>query len=122
MVLSALLISIGVTALLACGRMESVATMFGRDLTFTGRTEIWSYVVDAINERPVLGYRANVLAYFMAGERPVVALFDILNGWVRGGVPAALTLRQLLRCFLPRTAYRRLVDAIILIRRDRSPQ
>jgi len=69
-----------------------------------------------LTHEAVLGYRANVLAYFMAGERPLVALFDILNGWARGGVPTALTLRQLLRCFLPRAAYRSLVDTIISIR------
>ena len=49
--------------------------MFGRDLTFTGRTDIWSYVVDAIKERPVLGYgygafwRADGFASYFVANR-----------------------------------------------------
>jgi O-antigen ligase len=33
-----------------------IARLFGRDLTFTGRTEVWEVVTRSISKRPVLGY------------------------------------------------------------------
>lgn len=44
-----------------------VVGYFGKDLTFSGRTEIWDFVLECIKERPLLGYgRGNNLiqAYF----------------------------------------------------------
>lgn len=38
------------------GNAESVLGAMGRDLTFTGRTDLWASVLDKIWERPWLGY------------------------------------------------------------------
>lgn len=35
---------------------DDVVGLVGRDMTFTGRTEIWRIVLDAIWQRPLLGY------------------------------------------------------------------
>jgi exopolysaccharide production protein ExoQ len=35
---------------------SAVAALVGRDVTLTGRTEIWAALLDAINERPWLGH------------------------------------------------------------------
>ncbi|HEY9621769.1 MAG TPA: O-antigen ligase [Crinalium sp.] len=35
---------------------EAVVGAFGKDLTFTGRTDLWGYVLDMIELRPWLGY------------------------------------------------------------------
>jgi len=41
---------------LAIGLLETVLGAFGKDLTLTGRTEIWPLAIDKIQERPWLGY------------------------------------------------------------------
>ncbi|BDA74954.1 O-antigen polymerase [Rivularia sp. IAM M-261] len=46
----------GVTSLLLVNNAESILTSLGRDITFTGRTEIWPVVFNKIQERPWLGY------------------------------------------------------------------
>ncbi|MBE9198540.1 MULTISPECIES: O-antigen ligase [unclassified Nodularia (in: cyanobacteria)] len=35
---------------------EAIAALFGKDLTLTGRTNMWPYIFDKIWERPWLGY------------------------------------------------------------------
>lgn len=65
-----------------------------------------------------LGYRANVLAYFMAHDRPFTSMADIVRGWLIGGVRWQLALRQVLRCYLPRSWYRQAVDMFISARRS----
>lgn len=35
---------------------DMITTLTGRDATLTGRSEIWTYVMDAIRDRPMLGY------------------------------------------------------------------
>jgi len=55
-----------VTLLLA--NAETVLGAFGRDITFTGRTGIWSAVLDKIWERPWLGYGYNVFWRGWEGE------------------------------------------------------
>lgn len=35
---------------------ETILGYFGKDLTLTGRTEIWPLVIEKIQERPILGY------------------------------------------------------------------
>lgn len=52
--LSTLVVGAGVVTLLS--NAEKLVTAVGRDLTFSGRTEIWSALVTKISERPVLGY------------------------------------------------------------------
>jgi O-antigen ligase len=36
-----------------------LVNLYGKDLTFTNRTDIWSATVDAINDRPIAGYGWN---------------------------------------------------------------
>jgi len=55
------------------------------------------------------GYRATVLAYDLAKERPFTAMKDLALGLVAGVSPIIIA-RQTARAFLPRGAYRRLVN------------
>jgi glycosyltransferase involved in cell wall biosynthesis len=66
-----------------------------------------------------LGYRSTVLAYYLARHRPVTAAKDLLVGWALAGVPAKVTLRQAARAFLPRAAYRKLVNSFVGTRGQR---
>lgn len=45
----------GITALLALN-VETILMTMGRDLTFSGRTELWAALLDKFWERPWLGY------------------------------------------------------------------
>lgn len=62
------------------------------------------------------GYKATVLSYYHARRRPVAALADLLRGWLLGGVPGRVILRQMLRAYLPPAAYRRLVNLFVSLR------
>ena len=44
------------TLLLAIFGTDSIFSFFGKDPTLTGRTLFWPYVIEAISERPVLGW------------------------------------------------------------------
>lgn len=46
----------GSTAMVLVGNAEAILGAFGRDLTLTGRTELWAAVLDKIWNRPWLGY------------------------------------------------------------------
>ena len=46
----------GSVAVLLVSNTEAILGAFGRDLTLTGRTELWAAVLDKISERPWLGY------------------------------------------------------------------
>lgn len=74
------------------------------------RAEPW------LSERAIRGYRATVLAYYMSGDKPFSALRYIFAGWLRAGVPARITARHLARAFVPRRAYRRLVNTYVALR------
>lgn len=73
-----------------------------------------------LSKRAERGYRATVLAYFLARRHPMLALRDLAAGWALAGVPSRIVLRQLLRCVLPRGAYRRLVNAFVAARGSRK--
>ncbi|MFO1132248.1 MAG: glycosyltransferase [Hyphomicrobiales bacterium] len=66
-----------------------------------------------LSRRARLGYRATVLAYYMAGDRPFTAARDLAAGLLQAGVPPRVILRQALRAYLPRGLYRRLVDGAV---------
>jgi exopolysaccharide production protein ExoQ len=51
---TSLVVTAGVTLLIA--NSDSVTGAVGRSSTFTGRTEIWSFVVSFIAQRPIAGY------------------------------------------------------------------
>ncbi|WP_226634511.1 glycosyltransferase family 2 protein [Novosphingobium profundi] len=62
------------------------------------------------------GYRATVLAYYLAGAKPMRALGYIVDGRLRAGVPMGICLRQVARSFVPRSTYRRAVNAYVAMR------
>lgn len=53
--IAAILIGAGV-AMLLVETAENILAAFGRDFTLTGRTDLWSAVLEKIGERPWLGY------------------------------------------------------------------
>jgi O-antigen ligase len=57
----AVLVSFGVSIILVAGgvlftNLDEALGLLGRDTTLTGRTDIWSFVLSKISERPWLGY------------------------------------------------------------------
>ena len=74
---------------------------------------------DRLTRRARHGYRVTVLAFELAPTRPWAAAWHLLDGGIRGRVALAVVARQVLRCFLPRRRYRRLVDAIVRYRTRR---
>jgi hypothetical protein len=66
-----------------------------------------------LSRRARLGYRATVLAYYMAGDRPFAVARDLAAGLFQAGVPPRVIFRQALRAYLPRGLYRYLVDATV---------
>ncbi|EAR52578.1 putative glycosly transferase [Oceanicola granulosus HTCC2516] len=74
--------------------------------------------------RAAAGYRATVLAYYLAETQLLLALSYIWSGWREAGVPAAVCARQALRCLVPRPLYRRLANVVVAVcgrRRQRAP-
>jgi exopolysaccharide production protein ExoQ len=51
-----LCVAVVLLALLVIPFASDIAALLGRDLTLTGRTEIWSAVLQSIGKRPLLGY------------------------------------------------------------------
>jgi glycosyltransferase involved in cell wall biosynthesis len=69
-----------------------------------------------LTKRAWRGYRANVLAYYMAGTKPALAARYLLSGWLLGHVPTLVIFRQTLRAYLPRNFYRTLVNRFVKAR------
>lgn len=46
----------GVSAMWLLDNLEFVLSSMGKDITLTGRTDIWAAVIEKIRERPLLGY------------------------------------------------------------------
>ena len=67
---------------------ELVVSVLGRDLTLTGRTDIWIVLMDFISERPLLGYGYG--AFWDEGSNPGNWVREMLewdaptahNGWI----------------------------------------
>ncbi|MEC4815945.1 MAG: O-antigen ligase [Scytonema sp. PMC 1069.18] len=57
----AILLILGSTAILLFDNLDFVASAVGRDLTLTGRTDIWNAMLDLIWERPLFGYGFNAV-------------------------------------------------------------
>ena len=64
----------GSVAVLVVSNAEAILGAFGRDLTLTGRTELWAAVLDKISERPWLGYGYGGFWRSLEGESA-----DVLN-------------------------------------------
>ncbi|WP_404788156.1 O-antigen ligase family protein [Altericista sp. CCNU0014] len=56
------------TCILFLGNAEIIAGALGKDLTFTGRTDIWMLVFEKIQSRPILGYGFGGFWRGMKGE------------------------------------------------------
>lgn len=52
----ALVAGVTLTVLFVTANLEAVAGQFGKDATFTGRTDLWSEVLSAIGHHPWLGF------------------------------------------------------------------
>lgn len=59
------------------------------------------------------GYRATVLAYYLAKQHPLLASRYLLSGLLLAGVPARIIARQFARCFVPPSAYRKMVNIVV---------
>ncbi|MFC1660016.1 O-antigen ligase family protein [Gemmatimonadota bacterium] len=58
--------------LIVMGQREAILFSLGRDVTLTGRTQIWTAVWEQIQERPVLGYGYRAFWRPLAGPDDVV--------------------------------------------------
>jgi O-antigen ligase len=52
----ALIGSLVVSVLLIVGLLPMLVGIYGKDLTFSGRTEIWAATIEAIDHKPITGY------------------------------------------------------------------
>jgi exopolysaccharide production protein ExoQ len=62
------ILTTGSIAILLLSNLDTVAGALGRDLTLTGRTEIWEIVLEKIGERPWLGYGYSGFWHGMDGQ------------------------------------------------------
>ncbi len=91
-------------------------TEMGRMSRHSGGDELEAWLertAPLLTDRAVHGFRATVLAYHKAPHSRLTAFRYILQGFLKGGVPLSITVRQLLRAFLPRMLYRRLVNLFV---------
>lgn len=77
-----LVVAMIVAVLLIVGLLPELLGIYGKDLTFTGRTEIWSATLEVIDRRPLQGY--GIGGVFADGRSPVTA--DL---WAKIGFPAS---------------------------------
>lgn len=59
--------------------LEPVLALLGRDLTLTGRSEIWRLAWEKIQEQPLLGYGYG--AFWSASSGPVLDIWYV-TGWI----------------------------------------
>lgn len=90
------------------------------DCTYQGRVshnnhadalETWlSENKPILSSRAYFGFRANILSYEIAKQRPIQAAIDIAKGVLFGGVSPKRAMHSAARAFIPRSIYRRMVD------------
>ena len=68
----AVLVTLG--GLLVSAQWEPVLRLFGRDSSFTGRTDLWLAVIEMIGQKPTLGY--GYMAFWQGAERPGLAVIE----------------------------------------------
>ncbi|PPS44228.1 O-antigen ligase [Chroococcidiopsis sp. TS-821] len=67
-----------VLALLIIGNLETIVVdILGKDLTFTGRTILWEYVLQMIQQRPILGY--GYQGFWRGLDGPSAFVLDAVN-------------------------------------------
>ncbi len=67
----AIILVLGSVAILVFDNINVIAGAVGRDLTLTGRTEIWQVMLDKVAERPLTGYGFN--AFWRDWDSPLTA-------------------------------------------------
>ena len=83
----ALLVAVGTTATVGVSlaviipNLAEILGLFGRDLTLTGRTEVWKLVLQAIGDRPLLGYGYSAFWQGLTGASGKIIL---TLGWAFG--------------------------------------
>lgn len=73
--------TVGVSSAVIIPNLAEILGLFGRDLTLTGRTEVWKLVVQAIAEHPILGYGFSAFWQGLTGESGKIIL---TLGWAFG--------------------------------------
>ncbi|OWY64831.1 hypothetical protein B7486_45125 [cyanobacterium TDX16] len=68
----------GSLAVLITSNLDLVLNSLGKDLTLTGRTKVWSAVIEKIGERPWLGYGYSA---FWRGNEGASAYVRLASGW-----------------------------------------
>lgn len=66
-----------------------------------------------LSPKAAQGYRATVLAYYMASAKPFTVARDLAIGLLQAGVPPRVIARQALRSYLPRGLYRNMVNLLV---------
>ncbi|MEM9652406.1 MAG: O-antigen ligase family protein [Actinomycetota bacterium] len=99
-----LISGIVITILFVTANLEEIAGRFGKDATFTGRTPLWSAVLDAIAEKPWLGYGYDgyfggplseshlITAYAQFDWGPTHAHNALFESALHVGIPATILL------------------------------
>ena len=91
-------------------------TEVGRTSRVTGYAEPTEWLErrkTLLSPKAVLGYRATVLAYYRAPSHPASVAKDLFLAWATAGVPSRVVVRQILRSYLPKATYRRLVNYFV---------
>lgn len=71
------LLILGGAAMIIAGNLESLAAAFGRDLTLTGRTEIWTAILFKLQDSPWLGF--GYWGFWHGFEGPSYDVFRVLG-------------------------------------------
>ncbi|MEA5570616.1 O-antigen ligase [Calothrix sp. UHCC 0171] len=70
---------LGNAAILVFDNINAISGAIGRDLTLTGRTDIWAVMLDKLAERPLIGYGFN--AFWRDWNSPVTAEVWRILAW-----------------------------------------
>jgi O-antigen ligase len=124
LVLLALLLIGGAAAWLLLGNTETVLGLVGKDATLTGRTVLWSAVLDAIRDRPWTGYGYSAFwlgwegksaaVWLITGEQFYDAHNGILDLWLTLGlVGVSVFALNFVRAFGRAVAWARATGTIV---------
>ncbi|AFZ03444.1 O-antigen ligase family protein [Calothrix sp. PCC 6303] len=75
----AFILIFGTTITLIIDNLPLITSAVGRDLTLTGRTDIWMAMLDKISERPFLGYGLN--GFWRDWDNEATAFMWRILGW-----------------------------------------
>jgi O-antigen ligase len=73
--------TVGISLAVIVPNLADILALFGRDLTLTGRTDVWRLVLLAISKRPLLGYGFSAFWQGLVGESGQILL---TLGWAFG--------------------------------------